>query len=107
MIVRAISGIYFREPCWRDVVFFGFVIVRRNERTPGVCAWTDDLLRLQHAMRMRRIVICGLPHIFSTLSHKRQDFRRKSLLNVQCVFPVSLQRFPENSFSFEEEMSEI
>ena len=32
------------------------------------------------AMRMRHIVICGLPqfyNIFSTFSHKRYDFRKK------------------------------
>jgi hypothetical protein len=29
---------------------------------------------IQHTMRMRRIVICGLPY-FPTLSHKRQDFQ--------------------------------
>jgi len=36
-------------------------------------------LVIQHAMRMRRTVICGLSGCttFSTLSHKRHDFRRK------------------------------
>ena len=36
----------------------------------------------QHAKRIRRIVTCGLsgppPPYFSTLSHKRHEFRRKS-----------------------------
>ena len=34
-------------------------------------------LGIQYAMRMRLIVICGLSHSTSTLSHKRQDFRKK------------------------------
>jgi len=36
-------------------------------------------LRTQHAMRMRHIVICGLPALqyFFELSHKRYDFRKK------------------------------
>jgi len=35
------------------------------------------VLAVQHAMRMRRTVICGFAGstIFSTLSHKRSDFR--------------------------------
>jgi hypothetical protein len=34
---------------------------------------------VQHARRMHRFVICGLPAstIFSTFSHKRHDFRKK------------------------------
>jgi hypothetical protein len=37
-------------------------------------------LGMQHAMRMRHIVIRGLTDAtkFSTLSHKRHDFRKKS-----------------------------
>jgi len=39
------------------------------------------VLVIQHAMRMRHIVICGLPALqyFSTLSHKRYDFRKKKI----------------------------
>ena len=41
-------------------------------------------------MRMRHIVICGLPGFkyFSTLSHKRYDFRRKIELIV-CILIFS------------------
>jgi len=48
-------------------------------------------------LRMRHIVICELPRltvIFSTLSHKRDDFRKK-LLNTKCVFWFSLQLLSE------------
>jgi len=47
VIVRTLSGMYSREPYWKDIVFFGFVIARRSERTPAVCTRTDDLLSLQ------------------------------------------------------------
>jgi len=43
----------------------------------------------QHLKRMRRIILspvaCLAVKYFSTLSHKRHDFRGKKLLNVQCV----------------------
>jgi len=48
-------------------------------------------LGIQHAMYMHLIVIYSLPHstAFSTLSHKRYDFRKKKYLtqNVFC-FPL-------------------
>jgi len=47
-------------------------------------------------MRMRHVVICGLSGstIFSTLSHKQQDFRKKKVMEIKmCVF--SLQRLSE------------
>jgi len=36
------------------------------------------VLVIQHAMRMRYIIICSLPccTIFSTLSHKRHDLKK-------------------------------
>jgi hypothetical protein len=44
-------------------------------------------LGIEHAMRMRHIVIRFLPalHYFSTLSYKRHDFREK-ILNIKFVF---------------------
>jgi len=35
---------------------------------------------------------------FSTLSHKRQNFRKKSPLNIKCVFLFYLRRFSETFF---------
>ena len=48
-------------------------------------------------MRMRHIVICALPALvcFSTLSHKRRDFKKKTLLNTKCVFWFSVQLLSE------------
>jgi len=48
-----------------------------------VCVWcvcVCVVLVIQHAMRMRRIVICGLPRFkkISTLSHKWHDFRKRT-----------------------------
>ena len=69
-----------------------------------VCA-----LDIQHAMRMRRIILpsvaCPALH-FSTLSHKRQDFREKKLLNVKCAFNF-LHNFCLKHFSFYEQFRQI
>jgi len=48
-------------------------------------------LGIQHAMRMRHIFTCGLPGstIFSTLSHKRSDFRGKITEHKMCVLIFS------------------
>ena len=45
--------------------------------TTSVCVFVN--LGIQPAMRMCRIVICRLPRstVFSTLSHKRHDFRKE------------------------------
>jgi hypothetical protein len=45
-------------------------------------------LHIQHTMLMHHIVICGLSGCtnVSTLSHKRHDFRKKSLLSIKCVW---------------------
>ena len=46
-------------------------------------------LVILHAMRMRRIILLSvasmcLPDV-CTLSHKREDFRGKKLLNIKCI----------------------
>jgi len=48
-------------------------------------------------MRMLHFVICGLPVLldFSTLSHKRHDFRKKKKSSVKCVFWFSPQLLSE------------
>jgi len=55
-------------------------------------------LFMQHAMRMRHIVICGLSgsKYFSTLSHKRLSLRGgKKPLNGKFMFRFSLQFLSE------------
>jgi hypothetical protein len=53
-------------------------------------------LGTQRAIRMRHVVICGLPGstVFSTLSHKCYDFR-KEVSNTKSVFRFSLQLLSE------------
>ena len=51
-------------------------------------------LVIQHAMRMRRIILSSLdcPALgFSTLSHNGTIFKKKKLLKLKCVFWFSLQ----------------
>ena len=49
-------------------------------------------LGIQHAMRMRQTVIVACPTLqyFSTLSHKRQDFLKKKVIeHKMCVLSFS------------------
>ena len=64
-------------------------------------------LVIQHAVRMRRMssVAClALPN-FSTLSHKRQDFR-KYFLEQEICFDF-LYNYRLKHFSFRQELSEM
>jgi hypothetical protein len=62
------------------------------------CECASVALSIQHAMRMRHIVICGLPRS-TTFFHISQMARyRKKLLNVKYVFRVSLQRLSKTVF---------
>ena len=65
------------------------------------------VLVIQHAMRMRHIVIGGLPLLqyFPTLSHKRHYFRKKGTKHK--IFFDFLYNFCLKHFSFYEELSEI
>jgi hypothetical protein len=66
-------------------------------------------LVIQHEMRMRRIILsyvaCLALLYFSTLSHKRHDFRKKGIKHKMCF--NFLYNFCLKHFSFYEEFSEI
>jgi hypothetical protein len=50
-------------------------------------------LGFQHAMRVRHIVVCGLPRFttFSAFAHKRHDFRKKVTEHKMCVLILSIK----------------
>ena len=60
-----------------------------------VCALARVASRTQHAKRMRRIILSSVaslaPSHFSTVSHKRHDFRKNVIGHKICVFWFSLQ----------------
>jgi hypothetical protein len=58
-------------------------------------------LGTQHAMCMSQIVVCGLPRstVFSSLSHTRDDFFKKSNLTYNVCFDFLYNVYPKH-FSF-------
>jgi hypothetical protein len=67
--------------------------------TQPVCVFVA--LGIQHAMRMRHIIICGLPCSRTLFPHYLiigMIFEKKKFLNINCVFRVSLQLLSETIF---------
>ena len=83
---------------WKSNKYYIFVCVHACV-CPGVwvcaCASVHVALLIQHATRMRHIVTSSVapqdPPNFSTLSHKRHDFRKKKKVTVHkmCVLIFS------------------
>jgi hypothetical protein len=62
-----------------------------------VCAFVA--LCTQHAMCIHHVTMASpARHYFSTLSHKRHDFRKKKVLNLKSVFRISLQLLSKTFF---------
>jgi hypothetical protein len=73
-------------------------------QSEGVCLQAV----IQHAIRMLHIVICGLSisTVFSTLSHKGYDFRKKKVVGLKMCFDF-LYNCCLIHLQFKEELSEV
>ena len=94
-----------------------FLLVRLCVRACGypgawayICAYGHVALLIQHATRMRHIVTSFVapqsPPYFSTVSHKRCDYRKKVTEHKMCAF-IFFYKFCLKHFSFQEAFSEI
>ena len=116
---NSVSVSAFKDSRFRSVLYFSQQLSYWNKQDTqctynvtvrGVCATVDVVgkqwvlhiacacvpLAIQHAARMRHTVICTTLQYFSTLSHKRHDFRKKKKLsNTKCVFWFPLQILSE------------
>jgi hypothetical protein len=71
------------------------VVEKSMNITQTLCVFVA--LGIQHAMRMRHIVICDLPrptNVLSILSHKWHNFRKKSQ-DIKSMFRISLKHLSE------------
>jgi hypothetical protein len=83
---------------WKSNEYYIFVYVcARAFVCPGAlpCAHVHVALLIKHATHMCHIVMSFVAslstHYFSTLSHKRHDFRKKKLLTMKRVLWYSQQ----------------
>jgi hypothetical protein len=62
------------------------------------CECVFVALGIQHAMRLRHVIcgLCSALHYFSTLSHKRYDFRKKKVTEHKTCVLIFSTTFVEN-----------
>jgi hypothetical protein len=80
--------------CTYDVTLTSVIVTVVAAKSSKYCNVYSECVSvafvIQHAMRMRRIILPSvacpdLPYLY-TLSHKRDDFLKKKLLNLKYVF---------------------
>jgi len=88
-----------KELCIKLVIWNNSIpwcTVRKTSNYQCVCILALYILYAKNMRRMSSVTCLDLPHLFFTLPHKRQDFRKKiKLFSTKCVFRFSLQLFSE------------